>query len=763
MKGTVFSADFVADSDGNLRLLELNTDTGFIEQEIDNFDFDDFLFVLSSNTISTLDIIFKPYIHQNFVDSLSNKIREKLPSVININLHDENINSIYPNNVTDTGDNFILRLAYDESAIFDSFYCKNRLNTYNLFTENSILDYSVAHYHKSNSGVVDTLTREINISNVPDLTIKDINESFNPIDFFKLNVTGTTEEAWNKFISENEGEDKIIEQYHFNPSYVDQNGHITSVRFFGLVYGPQLDLITLHSYRISSVFELPTTIDLDNTNNKVKDHHYYELTTNFLKNDSGGILSSHELLMDDNSWRSIKDIEVGDGIQSYFIEGRPDTDSDVEALTWNYDGNELPTGSYMTTSNVIYRQVENLRYGGVMEIVVDSDSLFSGLNKKYLVFDSLTNKSSFKFVSAMNSQSDYLYDLDGNLVQIDELNFYITKESELEFVELDVEESDTYIINGSTAFNGLVSHNSPCFIEGTKILMDGDEIKNIEDVVVGDKILSFDFASNQIKQSTVQNIFSKKVKTIVHYDFSDGGSLAATLDHPIYIIGKGWCSFSSELSNSMYKLDSPVKTIELGDIVKFKDREETLVSYKIIESENSVYNLSDVTPFNNYYANNVLVHNRGIFLCFVPGTKITMGDRTEKNIEDILVGDEVMSFNEEKKVVERKKVTKLSSPIHDDLVKYTLSNGTEITSTYDHPYYVNGLQLASYKPKWTNERYNLPTVVEIKVGDLVNLLDGNTVQIKMIEELERIDTQTYIFSVEDNRNFFANGVLVHNK
>jgi intein/homing endonuclease len=106
----------------------------------------------------------------------------------------------------------------------------------------------------------------------------------------------------------------------------------------------------------------------------------------------------------------------------------------------------------------------------------------------------------------------------------------------------------------------------------------------------------------------------------------------------------------------------------------------------------------------------------------------------------------------------------LNSPIHDDLVEYILSNGTKIISTYDHPYYVNGLQLASYKPNWTNERYDLPTeVISIKAGDRVNLIDKETAVIEAILELDRVDTQTYIFSVEDNRNFYANGILVHNK
>jgi intein/homing endonuclease len=162
------------------------------------------------------------------------------------------------------------------------------------------------------------------------------------------------------------------------------------------------------------------------------------------------------------------------------------------------------------------------------------------------------------------------------------------------------------------------------------------------------------------------------------------------------------------------------------------------------------------------------VHNRkppppGL-VCFIAGTKVTMEDGSEKNIEDVVIDDVVLSYNENSRCIEPKKVVKLESPIHDDLVEYTLTNGTTITSTFDHPYYVNGLQLASYKPNWTNSRYDLPsTVIEIKVVDLLNLVNNEVVEIVSIKELDRVDAQTYIFSVEDNRNFYANGILVHNK
>ena len=71
MKGTLFSADFVKDSSGNLRLLELNTDTGFIAETIQSnrFDFTDFKNLLSTNNITELVLVYKIF-QGEFVDAL---------------------------------------------------------------------------------------------------------------------------------------------------------------------------------------------------------------------------------------------------------------------------------------------------------------------------------------------------------------------------------------------------------------------------------------------------------------------------------------------------------------------------------------------------------------------------------------------------------------------------------------------------------------------------------------------------------------------
>jgi hypothetical protein len=695
MKGTLFSADFVKDSDGNLRLLELNTDTGFIKQELQNFDFSQFEQILEDNNISELDIIYKPDLHEYFVNQLLSSISLGIP----VNLHKEDNTTIYPTQVTNSDNRFILRLAYDESALFDSEYCKNRLNVFNLFTDNSINDYCVGYYHSSLSGVKNTLTKEINPNNIPDATIKDVDESHNPIDFFKIgsqNENESVEDRWNNFISENDTEDKLIEQYHFHPSSVDENNHITSYRFFGIVYGSNLEVVTLHAYKISSIFDLP--IDLtseiveNNYTNKIPDFHYYEFATNLFRGDSSGILSTHEILTDENTYKPISEFVVGDYVKSYYVSRSLE---DQLNLDFTFPTDIPPNGSYLTSSVVVYKAIENLVYNSMFELKVDNDSFFCGVNKPFLVFDSDSNASSFKQVHKIKPGIDYLYDIDSNLVGIDELNFYVSTDNNLTYIELDVEDTDTYIINGSTSIHSIVSHNSPCFVAGTQILLENGLTKNIEDVVVGEYVMSFDLKNNESKVSKVLNTFSKKIDKIVEYEFSDGSTLKATLDHPIYVIDKGWVNYLGEpeqYNNISFDGIKPAKKLEvekiqIGDSVKLHNGDIKLINMNVIEESTIVYNLSEIEKYHTYFANNVLVHNfRPVLICFTAETKVKMEDGSFKKIVDIEIGDYVLSYKDGEYV--RGVVTdKLIHPTNSiiEVVKYK-----GMTADRLHPFYDNG-------------------------------------------------------------------------
>jgi hypothetical protein len=231
MKGTLFSADFVKDSSGNLRLLELNTDTSIISSEVPHLEWESFIDLLDTNSITKLDVIYKPAIHQEFVTYLQYAIASSSLSLDEFNLHSENISTIYPASVTDETDRFILRIAYDESSIFDSMYCKSRLETFKLFTDSNSGSFVSPFYYSSSLYEINTLEYQINPNNIPDAAIKDIDEQQNPISFYKIGSEVDDEsdtDRWNAFIQNNKYEDRLIEQYNYDTSSL-VDGKVTSI------------------------------------------------------------------------------------------------------------------------------------------------------------------------------------------------------------------------------------------------------------------------------------------------------------------------------------------------------------------------------------------------------------------------------------------------------------------------------------------------------------------------------------------------------
>ena len=94
--------------------------------------------------------------------------------------------------------------------------------------------------------------------------------------------------------------------------------------------------------------------------------------------------------------------------------------------------------------------------------------------------------------------------------------------------------------NSTYAFTTPVDNVGPCLIEGTKILMaDGSE-KNIEDVVEGDSIKSYDPSTRQLCEAIViANRETGRSNDYVNYYFEDGSFLTIFGDHLLYSANEG--------------------------------------------------------------------------------------------------------------------------------------------------------------------------------------------------------------------------------
>ena len=176
----------------------------------------------------------------------------------------------------------------------------------------------------------------------------------------------------------------------------------------------------------------------------------------------------------------------------------------------------------------------------------------------------------------------------------------------------------------------------------------------------------------------------------------------------------------------------------------------------IVESENpnTPVLLTDVIKANGVYSHQ--------YCCFDPGTQVLMMDGTTKNIEDIQVGEYVMSYNEENHEFEPKKVLRTITKHHsDDLVYVNLSNGERIGMRAYHPLLTTD-GYKSLRPELVQTIMETGHVEKLKVGDILVGYDSN-VAITSIEIRKPIENyDTYNLEVEGNHNYIVNGIVAHN-
>ncbi|MEA3329567.1 MAG: hypothetical protein U9Q06_02375 [Nanoarchaeota archaeon] len=152
--------------------------------------------------------------------------------------------------------------------------------------------------------------------------------------------------------------------------------------------------------------------------------------------------------------------------------------------------------------------------------------------------------------------------------------------------------------------------STSCFPAGTKILMDDRSEKDIEKVRVGDYVMGYDLINDRKVTGKVLELEFPIREHMCELIFVDGSALELTNEHPVYT-RKGWKSiepFETARENS----ELVVEKLGVGDEVLFSN-----YFYKVVLDINcweevvQTYNLKSILGSNNFYADNVLVHNKG--------------------------------------------------------------------------------------------------------------------------------------------------------
>lgn len=173
-----------------------------------------------------------------------------------------------------------------------------------------------------------------------------------------------------------------------------------------------------------------------------------------------------------------------------------------------------------------------------------------------------------------------------------------------------------------------------CFLAGTKILLGDGTYKNIEDIKVGDSVMSYDTAKGQFVGSQV--VKTIKTQSDKYYVVNDG--LKITPTHTLLVNGEWKASQQMKVGDTLFNADGePTQITSIKEIVQNVD----------------VYNLFTDEP-NDFFAENYLVHNenlgedhknRGL----AAGIKIAMIDGRTLEVEKVRVGDKILSYDPKKK------------------------------------------------------------------------------------------------------------------
>ena len=131
----------------------------------------------------------------------------------------------------------------------------------------------------------------------------------------------------------------------------------------------------------------------------------------------------------------------------------------------------------------------------------------------------------------------------------------------------------------------------------------------------------------------------------------------------------------------------------------------------------------------------------------MPETKILYADGTYKEIKDVKVGDQVMSYNTASNQFTKERVEKLI--IHPEVM------GTYLT--------INGtLKVTSNHPMWINQKWQDAGMA--KIGDRLMTSSGKEIIISSIVTSQPGVNNLYNLHLDgSDHDYFAEDILVHNK
>jgi hypothetical protein len=438
MRTVLIGSDFMYNSVGNLIPIEINTNTGFdnenvrVEELDETFNLTPLLQFITDNGFTKIEYIGE--IPQFYL---------RLSASVDIECNMTQVaNAITVPFIEDNETTLIIRSAYDTTALIDDTYCANKVNFLNLIKDSSF-GSEFAYLDESNN-LINSITTIFNNSTHPNFILKAISPHYDKDVYPKLFKVSTQEEL--DIVLTNVDSDYFLMPYYFNENKLENN-HIQVVRSLNLLVPPNLESIQIGQYHKICNEEINNNSTYDNqTFEYIGDRSRY-LTT--IEKDWTPKLEDTDLVeMADGTFKTALDLEIGDELKTIDIPNPFLVDNRDETTNYRISYSDLVSGTTYSTNkvlnkvrvnrktyivNITFTDDSNWNDVGTSNYLIERNGEIRFLNTMELVVGDyllLINTSNGEFikkeVSSIVKTSEYL---NGWALTVERTHLFLTKSS----------------------------------------------------------------------------------------------------------------------------------------------------------------------------------------------------------------------------------------------------------------------------------------------------------------------------------------------
>ena len=257
MKGTIIGTDLLQQGD-SVKILEINTNTTIYNSGADLLNYEPLFEMMVSNGINQLHFIWTDmasYLPENikqyrFADILKEKCQLNGIEYFGYTVP---LNSVTVPYIEDTPTKFILRQAYDTTALVDETYCADKYEFISLMSGSEYLPKTYILNDEFGYDSLNSLNLEY--PNEPNVLVKHRYPTYDQSELpalYSLELSSELNEFKNELVSE---DNNLLQEFVYDTQNII-DGRYNVIRSIDIIYGSNLDVINMGGYTTSTVMEL---------------------------------------------------------------------------------------------------------------------------------------------------------------------------------------------------------------------------------------------------------------------------------------------------------------------------------------------------------------------------------------------------------------------------------------------------------------------------------------------------------------------------